>query len=109
MKMPTRAPLRAPSTPAHPAAERQGEPALRGLHAEQLWAGRTVLYVREVARALHVTEQHVINLITEGRLRAINVGNGLKSADRPKGSKTAREYWRIPVSAWDAYILENAS
>ena len=95
--------------PRRSAAAPADERALRGVLSQELWAGRTVLYVREIARALHVTEQHVVNLITEGRLRAINVGNGLKSGDRPKGSKTAREYWRIPVSAWDAYILENAS
>jgi len=109
MKTPVRAPLRTRSTPPRPTPGQQAELALRGLRADQLWAGRTVLYVREVASALHVTEQHVINLITEGRLRAINIGNGLKSRDRRKASKTAREYWRIPVSAWNAYILENAS
>jgi len=77
------------------------EAALRGVRSDRLWPGRTVLYVREVAQALHVTEQHVINLITEGRLRAVNIANGLK--------KTRREHWRIPVTAWDLFIQENAS
>ncbi len=79
------------------------ETALRGLLSKELWPQRTVLYVREVAATLHITEQHVTNLITEGRLTAVNIGNGLKSRGKN------REYWRIPVSAWDAYIIENAS
>jgi len=99
MKTPPATPMPPRRSAAAPADER----ALRGVLSQELWAGRTVLYVREIARALHVTEQHVVNLITEGRLRAINVGNGVSS------SKATRDYWRIPVGAWDAYIQENAS
>ena len=37
---------------------------------------RTVLYVAEVAMKLRVTEQHVLDLIEEGKLQAINIGGG---------------------------------
>lgn len=85
----------AAATPKQPAC------ALSAVLSPELWEGRAVLSVREVAGALHVTEQHVVNLITEGRLKAVNVGNG--------PGKNPRASWRIPVSAWDAYIRENAS
>ena len=60
--------------------------------------GRTVLYVAEVAQKLDVSQQHILNLIEEGRLTAINVG-------ATKGHK----FWRIPVESWAAYLKANAS
>ena len=92
------------ANPAGVTATQREERALGGLLSKALWPGRTVLNVREVAATLHITEQHVANLIAEGRLRAINIGNGVKTR-----RSNARDFWRIPVSAWDAYILENAS
>lgn len=53
---------------------------------------RRVLMVAEVAAKLRITEQHVIDLIDEGRLRAINIGGG------------DRRYWRIPVEAYYDYL-----
>jgi len=97
------------------AAKRRLTPAqyedlsLRGIRASQLWTGRAVLSVREVAEALHVSEQHVLNLITQGRLRGINITSALRSKAAPKTRIPRREYWRIPLSAWDAFIQENAS
>ncbi len=37
---------------------------------------RAVLLVAECANKLGVTEQHILNLIEEGKLRAIDVGGG---------------------------------
>jgi excisionase family DNA binding protein len=59
---------------------------------------RTVLGVPEVARRLRVTEQHVVNLIEHGRLRAVNLG---------ASASPRRRYYRIPVEAWEAYLKEN--
>jgi len=61
-------------------------------------ADRTVLQVMEVARRLRVTKRHVLDLIEEGRLRAINVAGS---------SAIGRRRYRIPVEAWDAYVREN--
>lgn len=61
-----------------------------------LFPGRSVLYVSEVAEKLEVTEQHVLNLIDEGKLRALNIGIG-----------TQRKFWRIPVEAYEAYVAAN--
>jgi excisionase family DNA binding protein len=59
---------------------------------------RTVLAVGEVARRMRVSEQHVINLIENGRLRAVNLG----------ASSSARwPYYRIPIEAWESYVKEN--
>lgn len=53
---------------------------------------RRVLMVAEVAAKLRITEQHVIDLIDEGRLRAVNIGGN------------DRRYWRIPVEAYVEYL-----
>ena len=86
------------STNPRPASgERAGgqpQPEYRSL---QFGPDRTVLYVFEVARKLRVTETHVIGLIDEGKLRAINIGC--------KGG--GRKFYRIPVDAWNAYLKEN--
>jgi excisionase family DNA binding protein len=58
---------------------------------------RKMLYVHEVAERLSVTQQHVIDLIDEGKIRAINV-----AGDNP----TNRKYYRIPVEAWQRFIVE---
>ena len=58
---------------------------------------RTVLYVGEVALKLRVTEQHVLDLIDEGQLIAVNVGGA------------GRKFWRIPVEAYDAFLARRNS
>ena len=60
--------------------------------------GRTVLYVSEVAQKLDVSQQHILNLIEEGRLTALNVG-----------ATKGRKFWRIPVESWAAYLKANAT
>jgi excisionase family DNA binding protein len=58
--------------------------------------GRKVLLVVEVAKLLAVTEQHILNLIDEGKLAAIDVGC------------RGRHFWRIPVTAYERYLRENS-
>jgi len=60
------------------------------------FAGRTVLYVQEVARHLRVTRQHILNMIEEGSLPAINVN----------GAPGKRNCWRIPVEAFQAFLKQ---
>jgi excisionase family DNA binding protein len=48
--------------------------------------------ISEVAMKLRVTEQHVLDLIEEGQLQAVNVGG------------SDRKFWRIPVEAYDAFL-----
>ena len=59
------------------------------------FAGRFTLRVEEVARALSVSGRHVIDLIEEGKLRAINIGG-----ENPSG----RKFYRIPVEAYRDYL-----
>jgi len=61
-------------------------------------ADRAVLQVAEVAKRLRVSKYHVVGLIEEGKLRAINVAGS---------SPVGRKRYRIPVEAWEAYVREN--
>lgn len=58
---------------------------------------RKVLMVSEVAARLEVTEQHVHDLIAEGKLQAIDVGGGSK------------RYWRVPIEAYNAFLAARHS
>lgn len=59
---------------------------------------RTCLRVEEVADKLGVSARHVVSLIEGGRIRALNLG---------AGGSVGRRYYRIPVEAWEAYVVEN--
>lgn len=85
---------------------KQEELALSSVRAHALFPGRTTLYVHEVVRALSLSENQVIDLIESGDLAAVNIASGLQSAGNPNGSKTPRKYWRIPVSAFDAFVAQ---
>jgi len=61
------------------------------------FAGRSSLYVSEVAEKLRITEQHVRNLIDGGKLLAINVGTN------------ERKFWRIPVEEFERFLKKNFS
>lgn len=74
----------------------QEELALTTVLSHQLFPGRSSLYVQEVAKALEIDAKHVVDLINEGLLDAIEVTG--------RGNKSSREHWRIPVSAYDAYV-----
>ncbi len=78
-------------------ANQQQELALATVLSHKVFPGRSSLYVHEVAKAIQITVPHVISLIQEGLLDAVEVTG--------RGNKTSREHWRVPVSAYDAYIL----
>jgi excisionase family DNA binding protein len=59
---------------------------------------RTVLSVQEVARKLRISEQHVIDLIDEGKLRGVNIAG--------KGA-SGRRFYRIPAEVYYAYLEAN--
>jgi len=60
-----------------------------------LFPGRRVLYVSECAEKIGVTDQHILNLIDCGKLRAINVGT------------SSRSFYRIPAEEWERYLRDN--
>jgi hypothetical protein len=59
---------------------------------------RRVLYVFEVAEMLRITERHVIDLIEEGKIKALNIA-GANSTDR--------KFYRIPVESYESFIRVN--
>lgn len=59
---------------------------------------RRVLYVFEVAEMLRVTQRHVIDLIDEGKLKAVNIAGD---------NSTDRKFYRIPVESYDAFIRQS--
>jgi hypothetical protein len=84
---------------------------LEGFTAQELFPGRTSIRIRDVARALGIVRQQVVDLIeeyrdTDGRsgLGAINVASGLHRPLLPNAGKERRCQWRIPVAAFDAFI-----
>ncbi len=74
---------------------------IAALLSKNLFPGRTSLMVREVAKSLRIDEKHVVSLINEGLLDAIEITG--------KGNKSSRYHWRIPVSAYDEYIRRRRS
>lgn len=78
----------------------QEELPLSSVRPHVKFPGRSTLYVHEVASALNITNQHVIDLITEGKIQAVNIAGK---------NQTAREYWRVPVSEYDKYLKENSN
>jgi hypothetical protein len=58
--------------------------------------GRSVLYVHEVADKLRCCQQHILDLIDEGRLPAIEMTGS--------GNKTARRSLRIPAAGFRLFL-----
>lgn len=56
---------------------------------------KKVLRVSEIAEKLDVSEQHVLDLIDAGKLRAFDVSSG---------GKGSRHAYRIPVEAYQEYL-----
>jgi hypothetical protein len=79
-------------------APSQSELALDTVLSHKLFPGRTTLMVPEVAKALGIDEKHLISLIDEGLMDAIEITG--------RGNKSSREHWRIPVSGYDKYVRE---
>lgn len=75
-----------------------------------LFPGRATLKVAEVAEALRCDDQHIFNLVEEGRLTGIDIRNGdliTSPKQLPKGSR--RRWLRIPVSAYDTFVRARAT
>lgn len=62
-----------------------------------LFPGRKVLYVAEVAERLEISQRHVLDLIEEGKIGAIDVGGGI------------RKHWRIPVGEFEKFMKRRSS
>ncbi len=95
---------------------RQDELALSSVASHSLFPGRSTLYVSEVARALSITPQQVIDLIVCGPdLVGINIsanrGGGKPSSEMSAEERggVPRNHWRIPVSAYDAFLQKRKS
>ncbi len=78
------------------AAQAELDLPLASVLSHARWPNRSMLMVGEVAKALEIDEKHLVSLITEGLLDAVEITG--------KGNKTSREHWRIPVSAYDDYL-----
>ena len=99
-------------------------------------AGRTVLRVGELAKRLSCTDQHVLNLLEEGRLAGVDIAGRtdwlriptaavdalaarLKVPreviletirQTPPARRTGRHSWRIPIKeGFEAFVQENHS
>ena len=79
----------------------QDELPLSSVRPHVKFPGRTTLYVHEIASALQITGRHVLDLISEGKIQAVNIAG--------KNNATAREFWRVPVSEYDRYLRENSN
>lgn len=88
---------------------KQDDLPLSSIAAHKLFPGRTTLYVAEVARALEIAENTVINLIEAAELGAVNIATDAQKSKLPPGIKPPRSYWRIPVSAFDAFVAQRKS
>lgn len=89
---------------------RQEELALASVRAHALFPGRVTLYLHEVAKALSISERQVVDLIVCGDLLAIGISAN-RGAGKPSTEMTAaerqrvtRNHWRVPVSAFDAFV-----
>lgn len=57
-----------------------------------------MMTVQEAAGRLGVSENQVLKLIEEGRLEAIDVGDGGK-----------RKHWRVPLAAYEKFLADRSS
>jgi hypothetical protein len=60
---------------------------------------RSVLYPFELSMKLRCTLQHVLDLIEEGKIAAVDISG--------KGNLTDRRTLRIPVESWERFVKEN--
>ena len=84
-----RIPLSVAVQPTEPKAQGSAD------FASLRFPGRTILNVEEVAKRLRVTKTHIVNLIDEGILEAVNVGTA------------ERKFYRIPIEAYEAYVAKS--
>lgn len=93
----------------------QDELALSSVASHAVFPGRTSLYVSEVAKALAIDPRQVVDLIIGGDLVGINI-SATRGSGKPSDQMSAEErravsrtHWRIPVSAYDAFIAARKS
>ena len=60
--------------------------------------GRNALRVEEVAERFSCTTRHVLDLIDEGKLRAVNIAGD---------NESDRRYLRIPVESVEEWVRAN--
>jgi len=65
--------------------------------SDLLFPGRTVLNLTECSAKLGVSKQHLLDLIDEGVLGGINIGNGKV------------KHYRIPVKEWERFLASRSS
>lgn len=85
------------------------ENGLASICAARAFPNRRELYPSEVAAVLRVTEQHIIDLVFEGELGAVDVTNRTRSLRTLRGKKVKRSNLRVPVHAYDAFIRGRCS
>lgn len=86
----------------------QHELPLTACLAHKVFPGRTMLLIAEVAAAWKCTEQHVLDLVEEGQLVAVDIRGAVAKKPSEMGNKTARRCLRIPVSSYDHFVKERA-
>ena len=75
---------------------------LRSLLSAEVFPGRRTVTCSEVAKVLSLGEQHIRNLCDDGTiLGAVNVAGSLNAK--------RKAYWRIPVSAYDAWLKRQSN
>lgn len=74
---------------------------LPGMLAHNKFPGRTNLTIPEVARVLEIDAKHLIDLIREGIIGAIEITG--------RGNLSSRERWKIPVEAYDDFVRRRSN
>lgn len=85
--------------------------------SHEAFPGRRFITVAEFAEPAGLTIQHVLDLIEEGELAAVDFRGKVRTDDdsfpaaKPSqmGNKTARRCLRIPVAAYDAFIKRRST
>ena len=85
-----------------PTPNTQDELPLFSVLAHEVFPGRCSLYCHEVARATRTTPRHIRDLCAEGTIAGAFSISG-DANERNVG------YWRIPVSAYDAWIKRKSN
>lgn len=75
---------------------------LYSILSRNVFPGRKTLYVFEVAKVLSISERHVVHLINEGSIGAVELPGRGKS-------KNSIARWTIPVSAYDDFLRKRSS
>lgn len=67
--------------------------------AQIAFPGRSLLLISEVSKALKCTNQHVIDLVEEGQLVAVDIAGPVADP-----SQKPRRCLRIPVGSYDNFL-----